>query len=297
MDGANAASAASPGRASSLVTRIVSAVVLVPLLVGLVYWSVWSTALLVTAAVVICLLELHRLVRQAGFPPRLSTALVAGLGLCVAATLQGLVPFDLVALAVGASLLFSLIGELPRRNREGSLQSWALSFAGAYYVGGLLSYYILLRRLETPLEGGWLAPLQIPPGAAWVFLVLAITWLQDTAAFFVGRRWGRHKMAPYLSPKKTWEGALGGFVASIAAAALATPLLGLPIGYAAAALIGAAGGIFGPLGDLAESLIKRQIGVKDAGNIIPGHGGILDRADSMLFTGPIIYYLIILLTG
>lgn len=297
MDSANAASAASTSRASSLLQRVGSAVALLPLLVGLVYWNVWSTALLVMLVTVVCLLELYRLFRQTGYRPRMLLGILSGVLLCGAALFQGSVPVDLTGTVVGGSVLLALLTEVLRRDREGSLNAWALTFAGAYYIGGLLSYYILLRRLETPLNPAWLASLHIPPGAAWVYMVMAITWLQDTAAFFVGRSFGRHRMAPYLSPKKTWEGAIGGFLASVLAALLAVPLLGLPLGYGEAVLIGAAGGVFGPIGDLAESLIKRQLGVKDAGNLIPGHGGILDRADSILFTAPVIYFLVILLTG
>src|SRR6185436_8857704 len=104
--------------------------------------------------------------------------------------------------------------------------------------------------------------------------------------------WGRHKMAPTLSPKKTWEGAAGGLIGAVVASLVCIPLLGLPLGPGAGLVLGIVGGVVGPLGDLAESLIKRQVGLKDAGNLIPGHGGILDRADSLLFTIPILYYLI-----
>jgi phosphatidate cytidylyltransferase len=103
-------------------------------------------------------------------------------------------------------------------------------------------------------------------------------------------------MAPIISPGKTWEGALGGILAGAMAAMLAVFLLGLPIGYGTAFLLGIAGGSAGLLGDLAESLLKRRIGVKDMGNVMPGHGGILDRADSMLFTAPVLYYLILVVT-
>jgi phosphatidate cytidylyltransferase len=131
---------------------------------------------------------------------------------------------------------------------------------------------------------------------AWIILALAVTWLQDTVAYFVGKAYGRTVMAPLLSPKKTWEGAAAGFLASLLTAPLFTLLLGLPISLAGAALIGAAAGIIGPLGDLVESLIKRQIGIKDSGTLIPGHGGLLDRIDSMLFIGPLVYYLALALT-
>jgi phosphatidate cytidylyltransferase len=100
-----------------------------------------------------------------------------------------------------------------------------------------------------------------------------------------------------LSPKKSWEGAAGGFVAAVLVSMLAVAALGLPLGYAEAALIGAVGGVTAQVGDLVESLLKRQIGLKDIGHLIPGHGGILDRLDSMLFTAPVLYYLILLLTA
>jgi phosphatidate cytidylyltransferase len=231
-----------------------------------------------------------------GYRPRFIVGIVTAVLLCCAAVLQGRVAFDMTGGALAASVLIALIAELPPRDRKGSLEGWALTFASACYVGWLLSHYILLRRLETPLTAGWLAGLHIQSGAAWVYVVLAITWMQDTMAYFVGRTWGRHKMTPYLSPKKSWEGAVGGLIASILTAMLAVPMLGLPIGYAAAALLGVVGGLAGLGGDLAVSLIKRQINIKDIGTLIPGHGGILDRLDSMLFTAPVLYYMIFLLT-
>lgn len=297
MDSVNAASAASTSRASSLSQRLISAIVLLVLFVGIVYWGTGPVIFLTAGAIVLCILEYCGALKRAGYRPRPVTGTVTALLLCAAAALRDTVSVDLTGVALAGSILLALIVEVVRRDRRGSLVGWALTFAGACYIGWLLSHYILLRMLDTPLQGGWLAFLNIPPGAAWVYMVFAVTWLQDTGAYLVGRSWGRHRMAPYLSPKKSWEGAAGGFVASVLAAVLAKLLLGLPIGYGMAVVLGAVGGVVGPLGDLAESLIKRQIGVKDASNLIPGHGGILDRADSMLFTAPVLYYLIIVLTA
>ncbi len=250
--------------------------------------------LLVAACVILGIIELFALLRQGGFTPRLGPGIAVGLGFCAAAALRPIVSLDLTGLALALGVAATLAYEVLPRDRAASLQSWALTFTGAVYIGWLLSAFILLRELDTPLRGGLLAPLGIPPGAAWLFLVLAITWIQDSAAYFVGRSLGRHKMAPILSPKKTWEGFAGGLAASVLTAVIALPLLGLPIGYLAAALIGAAAGVAGPMGDLGESLMKRQIGVKDSGSLIPGHGGILDRMDSLLFTGPVVYYGVLL---
>ncbi|MEI8307453.1 MAG: phosphatidate cytidylyltransferase [Chloroflexales bacterium] len=293
MDGANAASADSPSRASSLALRVASVSVLIPIVIAAAWWP-WSTAILVGLCIVLAMFELAGIMRQGGYAPRLWVGLLISLTLCAAAALQPTITFDLSGAIICLSIIGSLTYELLPGDRSSSLESWALTFGGAYYVGGLLSYFILLGQIHTPLHGGWLTLLHIPPGTSWIFLVLAVTWLQDTAAFFVGRAIGRHKMAPILSPKKSWEGAVGGFVASALSAMLAVAILGLPISYTAAVLIGATAGVVGPLGDLVESLIKRQIGIKDSGQLIPGHGGILDRIDSLLFTAPVIYYLVLL---
>lgn len=295
MDGANAASADSPSKASSLSRRVASVVVLIPIVVAGSWW-LWTTAILTTVALVIALVELFQILRQGGHSPRIIPGLAIGLLLCGSATLQVLAGIDLSAAVIAISVIGAICYELIPGDRSQSLSSWAFTFSGAYYIGGLLSTYILFHGLTTPLRPAPLAPLGIPPATAWLFCAFAVTWLQDTAAYFVGRSLGRHKMAPILSPKKSWEGAAGGMAASILSALLAAYLLGLPIGLPQAALIGLLAGVAGPLGDLAESLIKRQIGVKDSGQLIPGHGGILDRIDSLIFTGPLVYYLALLLT-
>ncbi|MEI7644453.1 MAG: phosphatidate cytidylyltransferase [Chloroflexales bacterium] len=296
MDGANAASADSPSRASSLALRVASVSVLIPIVIAAA-WRPWSTAILVGFCVALAIFEFDGIMRQGGYTPRLWVGLLIGLTICAAAAVGPVAPFDLSGAIIGLSIIASLAYELIPGDRKGSIESWALTFGGAYYVGGLLNYFILIGQLATPLRSGWLATLHIPPGTSWILLVLTVTWLQDTAAYFVGRAIGRHQMAPILSPKKSWEGAAGGFVASVISAALAVAVLGLPISAAAAAMIGAAAGVVGPLGDLVESLIKRQIGIKDSGRLIPGHGGILDRIDSLLFTAPVIYYLVLLTLG
>jgi phosphatidate cytidylyltransferase len=294
MDGANAASAASRNRVSSLGMRLASVAVLIPLIVGGVAFSVWGVVLLVVISTILGVVELYALMRVGGHQPRVVVGTLTSLSFCLAAILEGFLAIDIGLPLIGVVLIGSLMAEVLRRDHEASLTNWALTLAGALYVGGLLSFFILLRQLNTPLEGGWLAFLNIPPGAAWIYTVLAITWLQDTAAYFVGKAFGRHKMAPVLSPKKSWEGAIGGFVASILTALLARLILGLPISPLLAVILGALCAITGPLGDLAESLIKRQVGVKDSGQLIPGHGGILDRADSLMFIVATVYCFVLL---
>jgi len=146
---------------------------------------------------------------------------------------------------------------------------------GAIYVGGLLAMYP--------------RTLLLPRGEHWVLLGVLAVAVGDTTAYFTGRAIGRRKLAPAVSPNKTVEGAVGGLLGSVGCAVLYAHgfLPGVPAGYAAAA--GAAVGIFGQAGDLFESLIKRAAGVKDSGTTLPGHGGILDRADGLLAAGPVLY--------
>ena len=209
MDSANAASGASAKRSSSLAQRVLTAAIAVPVLAGLIWLGVWSLALLVTAAVVVGLNELYGGFTHAGFRPRVAVGIAAGLLFCVVAATRPFTPADLIGPALALIVCGSLLAELARRDREGALVNWALTLAGACYVGWLFSHFILLRQLQTPLRpGSLLALLHIDAGAAWVYAVLAITWLQDTGAYFTGRAIGRHKMAPALSPNKTWEGAV-----------------------------------------------------------------------------------------
>jgi phosphatidate cytidylyltransferase len=293
MDSANAASAASPRNSGSLAQRLLSAALLLPLLIVLVWWSVWSVAATVVLATLAGLIELYGAFRQGGYQPRTLVGIGSALAITLAIGLPLMIGVDLLLPIVTLVIVVSLVAELAYPQQPGSLPSWGLTVAGAFYIAWLLSHFILLRSLSAPaLHESIFTPLGMQPGVAWIYYVCAITWLQDTSAYFVGRQFGRHKLAPILSPKKTWEGAVGGMLGAILTGIVCVWLLGLPITLPQGALLGAVGGIVGPLGDLSESLIKRQVGLKDAGTLIPGHGGILDRADSLLFTVPILYYLI-----
>ncbi len=182
-------------------------------------------------------------------------------------------PF-LLTLAVVPPLIWCL----SRRQKEGAFASWVWTIAGILYIGWMLSHLVALRGLE------W--------GRNWVFFVLFVTWASDTTAFFTGRKLGRHKLAPSISPGKTWEGSISGIVAAIAMSILfftPTPFQ-LPLAYWQAIPLSIAVSILGQLGDLTESLLKRNMGVKDSGRLMPGHGGLLDRMDSIIFAGVVVYY-------
>ncbi|MBU6333232.1 MAG: phosphatidate cytidylyltransferase [Chloroflexi bacterium] len=293
MDTANAGSVGSPPNRNSLAQRWASAFVLVPLLLVMIVWSRWSLALVVVLAVLLAVRELSAAFAHGGYPVRPWLAAAMAASLVVATALRPVVPDDVLPAALALVLIASRVLALARHDRAGALGEWAFSLAGGLYLGGLLRYLVLLRDITAPLGAGWLPAGLIEPGAAWLIMVMAVTWGSDAFAYFAGHRFGRHRMTPGLSPKKTWEGAIGGFIGAVALGGFVTLLFGLPVTPLAGALIGAVAGIAGPFGDLAESFVKRQVGLKDAGSLIPGHGGILDRIDSLLFAAPLAYYAII----
>lgn len=280
---------------TNLLQRLLSAAVLLPLIL-LTAWlgGLWVDAV-VLATALLALHELYQLFAHTGHRPRTIGYVCTAL-LVAAAALQSRLEFNLTGLALLISIVATLVGELPRRQREGSLQAWALTLSGAVYIGWTLAHFILLRQVAHPLRSGPLDVVRLDAGAAWIVFGLVITFTSDTMAYFVGRTLGRHRMATYISPKKSWEGSFGGLAGAVIIGIVLIPLLGLPISLAAGALLGGLGSVAGQVGDLAESLLKRLVGVKDSGHLIPGHGGILDRADSLLFTIPTLYYVVIWLT-
>ena len=147
---------------------------------------------------------------------------------------------------------------------------------GLLYIAFLLGHFILLRRLDQ--------------GKMWILFTLVSVYFGDTTAFYVGRGWGKRKMAPLLSPNKTMEGGLGAVIGSMAGALFFRGFFFPELSFIAAGLLGAGIGAIGQLGDLFESLLKRSANVKDSGALIPGHGGLLDRIDSVLFAAPLVYY-------
>lgn len=182
---------------------------------------------------------------------------------------------------LASGVLISLVWVIVRRRRQRDFLSWAWTLVGILYVGFLLSYFVGLRGLDD--------------GRNWVFMVLIATFGSDSAAYLIGSALGKHKLAPAISPGKTWEGTIAGFIGAIVIAllfTLPTPLQ-LPIGYGQAVLLGLLISLFGQLGDLAESLLKRNVGVKDSSNWLAGHGGFLDRMDSIVFAGIVVYYYVI----
>ncbi len=273
----------------NLLLRVGSAAVLLPIVLYLVWLGGWSFAILVAVIAALCAWEMVGMVlRPCPLPFRLTIV-----GASVAVPLYfGLEqsPSGQVVLAglVSLLILFWLASLLaPGEDLQAVPGRVALAMTTVLYTGGLLATAVLLRQLEA--------------GAWWLVLVLAITFLADTGAYFAGRAFGRRKLYPRVSPNKTWEGFFGGLLAGMIGAVgvvLVSRTLGqvgLPMGLVMAAGLGVVVAAFASAGDLCESLLKRAFMVKDSGSLIPGHGGMLDRVDALLFTGPLVWLWAVLL--
>jgi phosphatidate cytidylyltransferase len=270
--------------------RVITAVVGIPLLLALVYFDFrvdtsWFSRvplliLLVGAAAALGAVEFYRLGTHAGARPLTVFGVIWAVLFVVAALFD--VDWGTGALLASTAVL-PLVWLVVFR-RDTRFQTWVWTLTGILYLGWTLGHYVALRQLDH--------------GRELVILAVFTTFACDTSAFFVGRAWGRHHMAPAISPHKTWEGAIGGFVGAVAAALALRSLLSLgdwslPLNYVEAIGVGCLIGVVAQLGDLLESLLKRRAGVKDSGNLIPGHGGVLDRIDSLVFTGVIVYYFVL----
>ena len=255
--------------------RILSALWGLPLLVAIVWLgNPWYT-LLIASIALLGVLEFYRMIAPSKGPP----LIYLGLGFTLLFVLSPHYAEDprLMPLLVTAAVFFTLVWLVFRSQREEAFTSWVWTLAGMFYVGWMLSYFVALRSMENGME--------------WVFLALLSTFASDTSAFFAGRALGKHPLARGISPWKTWEGAIAGLLgAIIACLILAIVLQDLNLGYQKAILLGFLISLFAQLGDLVESLLKRNMGVKDSGKLIPGHGGILDRIDSVVFVGALVYY-------
>jgi len=260
-------------RMAELARRVVSIAVLLPLFVWvLVAGPPWLFTVLVVAVGLLANWEFSRMFAHAGVPVLRDAGLVWG-GLVTLAFVRPERAGAAFALVVVGLLVASLDSRAAGPTRW---QRVAVTLLGVCYVNWLLGHVLWLRAL--------------PDGLHWVLVLVWITWVGETAAYVVGTLVGRHKLAPVISPGKTVEGALAQFVASVLAAVTAGDWLFPGLQLRDALVVGVLLGVLGQVGDLAESALKRSVGTKDTGQVIPGHGGILDRIDGLLFNAPALFY-------
>lgn len=266
-----------------LVKRLLVTIVLLPIGMAAILLGGWYLTALVAIFMCLAAWEYSSLFHTSGLQP--ATFIVVGgtLILLIGRQINGFESASwMISLVILISMTYHLVAY--ERGRDQAATDFALTLTGILYIGWLGAYFISLRNLT---EGKW-----------WILVVLPAVWFADAGAYFIGKRFGRHLLSPRLSPKKTWEGYLGGIIVSVLLTTLFAALWRVGAGQNSAitplrgALMGLVMGIFPTLGDLGESMIKRQIGVKDSGNILPGHGGAFDRVDSWLWAVVIGYYVI-----
>ncbi len=283
---------------SDLGRRVAVAAVGVPFGIAVVYFGSMSTALVLSALAGLAVLELYRIARASGWRPFQWLGIPTTMAIVLAAAWSGgFVDWSAhVLVAVVLLTLGSLGAAVFLRGPAGHpLPSVAVTLFGAVYVGGTLGFALLLRAFPGVSEGeaGW-------EGALVAIFPMTVTWVGDAVAYFAGHRWGRTKLIPSVSPGKTVAGGIGGLLGSVAAAIafvalLLNPYSGLGLSIPSAVLLGLTIGAASQVGDLAESLLKREAGVKDSGSLFPGHGGVLDRFDSIFFALPTAYLILLLL--
>lgn len=277
-----------------MLKKYLTALVGIPLLIAYFKMApLWAFALFVGAFSLLGLWELYGLFEKCGLMASRQVGMSLGAGFFVLATWLGTLPPAArggwlsggVTVACVAAALAVL---LPRKDRiDAALGRLGSTLAGVFYVPFLMAHFVLLRGFD-PSDPG--------PGTDLVFYALAVVWAADGGAFIVGSAFGRTPLVPSLSPKKSVEGAVGGLIGAVLVSLIAPRVLELRMFSDTELVIaGLVLGLLGQLGDLVESALKRSAGVKDSGTLFPGHGGILDRADSLVLTAPLLYLYIALL--
>lgn len=264
--------------------RITTAFIGLPLLAFSVWFGTLWFSISIAVAAGIGALEFCHLAMKSGKRSTPPLAFVWSVSLVTAAHFVSQddsdpVTLTSIGLASIAILFWSSIRIRPRMRPP----DLGITIIAALYTGGMLAHAPLLRGLDD--------------GRSWVYLFLLVIFTVDTSAFFVGRTLGKTPLAPTVSPKKTWEGAIAGFFAGTIATPAFAAIFAVSISNFNALILGALIGILGQTGDLLESKLKRIAGVKNSGWILPGHGGMLDRLDSIVLTLPLVYYFILWTTG
>lgn len=249
--------------------RILTSLVLIPLIVWIVLWGpLWVFLAVLTAVGLLCFFEY--------------SGIVSGHGIDAPGVLGYAAGIVVLAVSDGQTAIVALLGTaalsaaLSARDLSRSLPRASALLLGVIYIFGSWRCAIELRFIDP----------------YWLCFALTLNWVGDIAAFYIGRKFGRHKLAPRVSPAKSWEGAAASVCATLIYAALYFPRLLPAVPLAEALAIAAAGNIAGQVGDLCESALKRGAHMKDSGTLLPGHGGWLDRVDSSLFAVPVVYLLV-----
>lgn len=260
-----------------LAHRIIVALIGIPLILFLIHVGGIPFLLFVLIIIALGLREFYGLIQRKNTTSLKSIGIISALILAISIYFN----VDNVEIGVFVTILMLVLflWKLYTQRIEGALLDISITLLGVFYIGWLLSHLLLIRQLPY-----W--------GKEYTYLLFLTTWSIDNGAYVVGVTWGRHKAIPKVSPRKSIEGLVGGLVGGLLAVFLLKWLFLPHLSYIHSLGIGLSLGIIGQLGDLSESLLKREAKVKDIGKFLPGHGGVLDRFDSLLFTAPVLYYYI-----
>jgi len=255
--------------------RVISAIVFASIVISVIHLGgLWGFLALVSITVILSTVEFSGFIpSQKNRLPNIITIPINCL-LCLSAIKSEFINANFI-LSIAVMLLFLFV--IIRREPDSALLFVSSSVLSVLYVGWLFGYHIVLLR-------------QMPNGRELIYLLMGITWVGDIAAYLVGKQFGKHKIIPSISPKKSLEGYIAGVIFGVVVSIALCYLLRLDIALHHAIILGVILTIIGQIGDLAESIMKRSAGLKDSGKIMPGHGGMLDRCDSMIFITPALYY-------
>jgi len=270
-----------PRKPDSVAKRFLASIIFIPCLVIIARRGGYYYLGLIDIMILIGLWEFYKMMEAKGLKPYKTMGILSGLVLSWYLFFQQGVYANLLMSVIFMAIM---VLELARKEKGLAVYHISVTVFGVFYVAWLGSHLILLRELPH-LKG-----LDYSLGFSFVIVTFALTWCYDTGAYFIGSWFGRHQIVPSISPGKTIEGALGGVLCSIIGIFVARATIAPYITPVEAVGLGVVASIVGQLGDLCESMIKRDVRIKDSSKTIPGHGGVLDRFDSLLFTAPLIYY-------
>jgi phosphatidate cytidylyltransferase len=268
---------------SSVFLRVAASVVFIPCVVVITNTGGYHFLLLINAVIFVGMWEFYRMMEAKGVRPYKLIGILCSLVLSWYVFFRNGMYANLFLTLV---LVVLMCLELTRKETRMTVYHIAVTVLGVIYIGFLGSHLIMLR--EFPLS----VNLDYRMGSSLVLLAFVLTWACDTGAYIVGSAIGKRKLLPRVSERKTREGSVGGLVFAVGAALIARETFAPYLNLWQALVVGFLAGVVGQLGDLFESMIKRDVDTKDASEVIPGHGGVLDRFDSLLFTAPLIYYFI-----
>lgn len=256
-------------------SRIIVALIFIPFFVLLVrYLPPYAFFILILSAIILGQYEFYSILSKDGIQPSKIIGIPLG-ALSAFLFYRGDVSVINLFIIVGIFLV-TITRLISKRDIKKAFADVSITFFGIFFLAWLMGYQIMLRNLEE--------------GRDLILLLYAIIWVGDSAAYFIGNNLGRHKLAPVVSPKKTWEGAIAGLIAGLCMAFIAKFSFFYLLDYMDCLVLGSGLSLLGQLGDISESMFKRGGEVKDSSRLIPGHGGILDKMDSLLYSSPALYY-------